>query len=184
MRRVEMRATVLALLVMLFGAGQTVAASLGPWQAVKAVSARFHSFDQALAAGYSVEGEPCVASPAGAMGIHAVNRVLTSDLDIDPYQPELLLYLPTADGRLELIGVEYFAVALANSESGPIPWFGAEPPAAGWFNPAPSVLGQTFDGPMPGHNPQMPWHYDIHAWLWASNPAGTFAPFNPTLSCP
>ena len=42
----------------------------------------------------------------------------------------------------------------------------------------------TFDGPMPGHNPSMPWHFDLHAWLWAENPAGTFAMFNPTLSCP
>ena len=46
-----------------------------------------------------------------------------------------------------------------------------------------SVLGQTFDGPMPGHNPQMPWHYDLHAWVVESNPAGTFSMFNPSISC-
>lgn len=184
MRRVGTRAAALALLVMLFGAGQTVAASLGPWQAVKAVSARFHSFDQALAAGYSVAGEPCVASPAGAMGIHAVNRTLAGDLAIDPMRPEILLYLPDGDGNLKLIGIEYFSIALANSDVGPIPWFGAGEPAAGWFTSAPSVLGRTFDGPMPGHNPTMPWHYDIHIWLWESNPAGTFAMWNPRLACP
>lgn len=160
------------------------AAAASGWQDVKAASARFNSLTQAAAAGYSMEGEPCVTAPPGTMGIHAVNRVLTADLEIDPLRPEILLYLPKPGGGFELLGVEYFSIALANSDNGPIPWFGADPPAAGWFNPAPSVLGQTFDGPMPGHNPQMPWHYDLHAWLWASNPAGTFAPFNPALACP
>jgi hypothetical protein len=37
---------------------------------------------------------------------------------------------------------------------------------------------------MPGHNPTMPIHYDLHLWFWADNPAGFFAPFNPNLSCP
>ena len=154
------------------------------WKSVKVTNARYHSVTQASKAGYSMAGEPCVSAPPGTMGIHAVNFALAGDLDIDAARPEILLYLPTDDGDLELIGVEYFAAALANSAAGPIPWFAADPPAAGWFNPAPSVLGQTFDGPMPGHNPNMPWHYDLHAWLYADNPAGTFAMFNPTLSCP
>ncbi len=161
------------------------AAAATSLQSVKAATARFNSVARAGAAGYSLAGEPCVAGPGGAaMGIHAVNHDLASDLDIDALQPEILLYLPKTDGQLELVGVEYFSVALANSEAGPIPWFAADPPAAGWFNPAPSVLGQTFDGPMPGHDPNMPWHYDLHVWLWADNPAGTFAPFNPDLACP
>jgi hypothetical protein len=160
------------------------AAAATTWKSVKIANARYHSVTQASKAGYSMAGEPCVSAPPGTMGIHAVNFALAGDLDIDAARPEILLYLPTGDGDLELIGVEYFAAALANSAAGPIPWFGAEPPAAGWFNPAPSVLGQTFDGPMPGHNPNMPWHYDLHAWLYEDNPAGTFAMFNPALSCP
>jgi hypothetical protein len=48
----------------------------------------------------------------------------------------------------------------------------------------PTLFGQPFDGPMPGHNPTMPIHYDLHVWLWADNPAGLFAQFNPNLSCP
>jgi hypothetical protein len=158
-------------------------AAAGGWQAVRAATARFHSIAQASGAGYSLAGEPCVAEAPGTMGIHAVNFALAGDLDIDSLKPEILLYLPKDDGDYELIGVEYWSIALANSPNGPIPWFAADPPADGWFNPAPSVLGQAFDGPMPGHNPNMPWHYDLHAWLWADNPAGTFAPFNPALSC-
>lgn len=184
MRSVGTRALVLAALVMVLAAGQTLAASRGPWQEVKAATARFHSYDQALAAGYSVGDEPCVASPAGAMGIHAVNQSLARDLAIDPMRPEILLYLPDQAGELQLVGVEYFAVALANSDAGPIPWFGSDPPVAGWFNTAPMVLGRTFDGPMAGHNSSMPWHYDLHVWLWATNPSGTFSAFNPALACP
>jgi hypothetical protein len=48
----------------------------------------------------------------------------------------------------------------------------------------PSIFGQPFDGPMPGHNPAMPVHYDLHVWLSADNPSGLFAQFNPSLSCP
>ena len=41
-----------------------------------------------------------------------------------------------------------------------------------------------FDGPMPGHNPQMPVHYDLHVWLYRYNNSGLFAPWNPRLKCP
>ena len=47
----------------------------------------------------------------------------------------------------------------------------------------PSLFGQPFDGPMPGHFPGQPDHYDLHVWLWRFNPAGMFAQFNPRVSC-
>jgi hypothetical protein len=140
-------------------------------QAAKAATARYHSLEQARLDGYSTEGEPCVSAPpppglSGAMGIHAVNPALIGDGVIDPLRPEILLYLPSGDGELELVGVEYFEVAAVTG------------------GVAPTVFGRDLDGPMPGHNPAMPEHYDLHVWLWADNPAGMFAPFNPALSCP
>jgi hypothetical protein len=158
-------------------------------QAVKAASARYHSLEQAKEAGYSTAGEPCVSAPpppgvTGAMGIHAVNSALVQDPAIDPLHPEIMLYLPNGDGKLDLVGVEYFRVALANTESGAMPWLPQTPPPLGFADSAPVVLGYQLDGPMPGHNPTMPWHYDLHVWLWADNPAGVFAQFNPNLSCP
>jgi hypothetical protein len=36
---------------------------------------------------------------------------------------------------------------------------------------------------MPGHNPSMPVNYDLLVWIDESNPAGTFAQFNPSISC-
>jgi hypothetical protein len=47
----------------------------------------------------------------------------------------------------------------------------------------PSLFGQEFDGPMEGHGPGQPIHYDLHVWLWKKNPAGMFAPFNPKVAC-
>lgn len=149
---------------------------------IRAATARFHDVANALAAGY-IPVSPCEERPGvGGMGVHYVNPALASNLAIDAFAPELLLYAPSGDGP-RLVGVEYFSVALANTDSGPRPWFGTQAPPLGFFNPAPTVLGQTFNGPMPGHGPSMPWHYDLHVWVWQANPAGTFTPWNPTISC-
>ena len=58
-------------------------------QEVRAAVARYHSFGQAERDGYTVEGEPCVASPAGTMGIHAVNPALLADSAIDALRPRV-----------------------------------------------------------------------------------------------
>lgn len=140
-------------------------------QAAKAATARYHSLQQAQAAGYTTAGEPCVTGPGGAaMGIHAINPALIGDPAINSTKPEVLLYLPNANGRLELIGIEYFKID--------------DDQDLNTDDDRPSLFGQPFDGPMLGHNPSMPIHYDLHVWLWADNPDGLFAPFNPSLSCP
>ncbi|HEY2887952.1 MAG TPA: hypothetical protein VGJ17_05010 [Candidatus Limnocylindrales bacterium] len=153
-------------------------------QAVRSVVSIYHDYAKAAAAGYSVGQEPCVSSPAGTMGIHASNPGIIGTGVIDALKPQILIYLPRTDGTLRLVAVEYWHVALANTANGPAPWFGADAPPLGFFNPAPSVLGHTFDGPMAGHNPQMPWHYDLHAWVIENNPTGTFSQWNPSISCP
>ncbi len=134
----------------------------------------------ALADGY-VGGGPCVAAPPGGMGIHYANPGLM-EAPLDLLTPHLLLYVPTEDG-LKLIAVEYFTVALADTPDGPAPWFGEEEPDS-WATTAPSLFGQTFEGPMVGHGPEDPWHYDLHVWLWEENPRGMFADFNPNVICP
>jgi hypothetical protein len=139
-------------------------------QEVRAAMARYHSFEQAQRDGYTVEGEPCVAAPGlGTMGIHAINPPLLADNAIDPLQPEILLYVPKSNGQLELVGVEYWkADADQNLDTS---------------GDKPSVLGQPFDGPMLGHTPTMPIHYDLHVWVAEANPSGVFAMFNPAISC-
>ena len=132
-------------------------------QAVKAASARYHSVERALADGY-VRGHDCIQSPAGAMGIHFENPELIEDPQMDVRRPEILLYLPKANGGLELVGVEY----MVNADD---------------VATRPQLFGQPFQGPMPAHHPEMETHYDLHAWVWAENPRGMFAQFNPALTC-
>ena len=160
---------------------------LGPdLAAVRRATARFHNADVAAAAGY-VFGEPCVESPAGAMGIHTPNQALIVSQAIDPEQPEVLLYVEQPGGKLKLTGVEYLQVVLVrNLDTGQVgPWFSASPWPANYVvvNPTPTLFGQTFDGPMPGHSPSMPWHWDFHVWIWEHNPSGMFAQWNPAISC-
>ncbi len=140
-------------------------------QEVRAAVARYHSFEQAEKDGYAIRvGEPCVASSFGTMGVHAVNAALMADDAIDPMRPELLLYVPKENGNLELVGVEYWKADADRSLA-----------TAG---DRPSLFGRQFDGPMPGHNPSMPVHYDLHVWVAEANPSGVFAQFNPAVSCP
>jgi hypothetical protein len=153
--------------------------------AVRRATAAFHRPENAMNAGY-VFDEPCVESPAGGMGIHTPNPPLIANQALDPAQPELLLYQPT-DGGLRLVGVEYLQVVLLrNTATGQIgPWFSSSswPSSYEVVTPTPALFGQTFNGPMPGHNPSMPWHWDLHVWIWAHNPSGMFAQWNPALQC-
>jgi len=145
-------------------------ASLPPeLQAVRAAVARYHDYSNAVADGYSVAGEPCVSSPAGAMGVHAANQGLIRAGVLDPLRPNVLLYMPRKDGSLDLIGVEYMRVDADQDLT--------------TDSDRPFLFGHGFDGPMPGHNPTMPIHYDLHVWVVDNNPAGTFAQWNPDFHC-
>jgi hypothetical protein len=135
----------------------------------RAATARYHDVQTALTDGYVPAG-PCVEmSGMGAMGIHYVNHDLLADGVIDVARPELLLYLPDRHGRQRLVGIEYMQIDADQdlSTDDDRPW----------------LFGVPFDGPMDGHGPGEPVHYDLHVWLWSHNPAGTFAMFNPVLSC-
>lgn len=155
--------------------------------AVRQATAQFHDIAAAYAAGYTTENEPCVASPLGAMGIHAPNFALLGDPALDAARPELLLYAPTSNGDLKLVGVEYFrAVLLRNIVTGEVgPRFDSEkwdPAQYELLTPQPELLGQGFDlDPPPA--PGVPWHWSLHVWIWAHNPSGMFSAWNPSISC-
>lgn len=131
---------------------------------VRAATAAFHRVGAAEAAGYVPAGH-CESSPDGGMGVHYLHPELAADPTLDPDRPEVLLYEPDTHGRLRLVGVEWWT-----------PYLGQESP--------PEVLGVPLDGPMAGHTPEMPEHYDLHVWVWRHNPAGMTAPWNPTVDCP
>lgn len=135
----------------------------------RAATAQYHDVDTALADGYIRVGE-CLEVPGlGAMGFHYLNPAYAADATIDPAKPELLLYVPKANGGLRLVAVEYFkADADQNATTD---------------DDRPALAGVPFDGPMDGHEPGMPMHYDLHVWVWSHNPSGDFAQFNPELAC-
>lgn len=140
----------------------------------RAATARFNSLIQAERAGYVPfpHGAPlhhCIESLAqpseGAMGIHWVNPELL-DGDLDPAQPEVLVYAPRADGHLELVALEY--VVFDHD------WEGTGDPM---------LFGRALT-PVPAPNRyEIPSFWQLHLWLWEDNPAGVFADFNPRVSC-
>jgi hypothetical protein len=146
---------------------------LGPQiAAVRAATAQFHDVNVAIAAGYLDPANGTCEydreNGTGAMGIHSGNPGVLQDPNIDPLRPEVLLYLPKPEGGFRLVGVEYVRYV-----------FGSDPASA----PAIALFGHPFDGPMPGHFPGMPWHQELHVWVWANNPDGLFTRWNPAISC-
>ena len=102
----------------------------------------------------------------GGMGIHFINTALIGPVP-DPAKPQVLLYEPDGD-KLRLTGAEWFV------------------PLATGVKERPKLWGRPFDGPMTGHPPLLPLamsHYDLHVWLYKSNPLGPFAPTNPAVTC-
>jgi hypothetical protein len=142
---------------------------------VKASLAKYQSVDAAKAAGYE-PASPCEMTPtsagaswwAGAMGVHFVNNALTRQAP-NPMKPAVLVYLPTASGGFQLVAAEYFKADADQNVT--------------TDGDRPTLFGRAFDGPMQGHAPGMPIHYDLHVWLWKHNPSGLFAPYNPAASC-
>jgi hypothetical protein len=143
----------------------------------KAALAKYQSVDAAKADGYAM-ASPCEFFPGGAgnassdeggMGIHFVNNAIVQSGKNLPTKPPILVYAPAAGGGLQLVAAEYFkADADQNVKTDP---------------DRPTLFGRAFDGPMLGHAPGMPIHYDLHVWLWKHNPSGVFAPWNPDVSC-
>jgi hypothetical protein len=97
------------------------------------------------------------------MGIHCMNLAFAAPGPVDPAEPAILLYARGEDGQPRLLGAEYWQ------------------PAVG--QPTPTLAGEPFDGPVPGHVPGMPEHDDPHVWTEVADPAGVFAPWNPRVVC-
>jgi hypothetical protein len=136
--------------------------------ALRSATSRFMKPDAALAAGY-VADPICVASPMGGMGVHYLKPPIM-DTRVVVEEPEILLYAPDSTGTMTLVGVEYFVPDADQNLT--------------TSADKPSLFGKPFDGPMDGHAPGMPIHYDLHVWLYKDNPAGMFAQWNPQVTCP
>lgn len=164
-------------------------------EAVRVATERFRDVEVALAEGYvadptgmcvhaGLEGLP---RQLGGMGIHyfrpdllgitATEPVVTgTGTHTDFLMPSVLIYMPDAEGRLELVAVENVVFAEA--------WH-----AAG-HSDRPTFLGNEYYQMV--ENPETEAleahgfapHYELHVWVHRENPAGVFAQFHPDLRCP
>lgn len=124
----------------------------------------FRSSEAAKAAGWDlVPGlDYCFEKPGvGAMGYHYINTALL-DLELDPLQPEAMVYNPRPEG-LRLGAVEWIV------------------PAAAW-----DAAGNTMPPMLFGRHLHLNAAlgvYVLHAWIWEGNPAGVWEDWNPRVSC-
>ncbi len=135
--------------------------------AVTQATAPFQDIEAAEAAGYA-PAFGCVSGPQeGAMGVHYINGELVGDGELDPDEPEALLY-ELRDGEWRFLGVEYLVLADA--------WDAAH-------DGPPALMGQLFNlvgSPNRYGNPPF---YELHVSAGHDNPHGMFADWNPTVSC-
>jgi len=126
---------------------------------LRRVTAPFHDFKTAVAAGWSVPITECMSDPAGGMGWHYGNPGLI-DKSVRVEEPELLLYEPERNGRMRLVAVEYIV------------------PLSAWTSPQPPRLfGRAFV------DNQAFQIWALHVWVWKDNPRGLYADWNPQVTC-
>jgi hypothetical protein len=115
------------------------------------------------------DGIACIDMPGmGAMGVHYAKGAIVGDGAIDPQTPEAVIYEPQENGRLKLVAIEYVVFKADWDANHPAP---------------PRLFGQEFNFTPAGNRFGLPDYYSLHVWLWKHNPAGTFAPWNPDVSC-
>lgn len=157
-------------------AGHSHAASAQPLTAaqntllkvIRDSTARFQDVSVAEAEGYSLQFG-CVTGPdSGAMGLHYVNGSLVASGVLDPTHPQIVIYEPTGNGQLKLIGADFLVIASAwdANHSGP-----------------PELMGQLFHYFEAPNRFGLPAFYTLHVWAWKNNPNGAFVNWHPNVSC-
>lgn len=135
------------------------------WGAVREATEAYRDLATAQAAGYGLF-PGCFDNPAGGMGVHYVKFSSVGDGVIDPLDPEAMVYEPTKDGGFRLGAVEYIVIAAS--------WTGSRPP---------EVLGHPLDFVDSPNEFGLPPFYELHVWLYKSNPSGMFTEWNPRVTC-
>jgi hypothetical protein len=141
---------------------------------VRLATERYRDINVAIAEGW-VPGTPCVSGPnEGAMGVHYVMPERIGDGVLNANEPEALIYEPTANGGMRLVGVEFITIAEV------------------WESVNQNPEGQPLPASLEGHllhlvnapnRYGLPAFYELHVWVWQPNPKGTFADWNPNVSC-
>ncbi|HEM47153.1 MAG TPA: hypothetical protein ENO23_08930 [Alphaproteobacteria bacterium] len=162
---------------------------------LRAATARYRDVEAAIADGYVrdpmnvCETADKLGLPAelGGMGVHYFRpdllgvsgppspRVNGTGTHVDFRRPGVLIYEPQADGSLRLAAVENLAFRAAWEAEGH-----AEPPS--YQGVAFNLMADDPATPIDEAHMFEP-HYDLHVWVHMENPNGTYAQFNPNLTC-
>jgi len=94
------------------------------------------------------------------MGVHYVNGALLKDGIVDIAKPEAVMYEPKADGKMDLVAVEYIA-----------------------FKGPAALDDHLFNFVTEPNRYGLDKFYELHVWAWRPNPTGAFADNNPNVSC-
>jgi hypothetical protein len=135
---------------------------------VQDATERFKDVSVAEAEGYVLQFG-CVSGPdSGAMGLHYINGAILGRGEIDPAHPPVVIYEPTPNGGLKLIGADFlvFADAWDKKKQGP-----------------PEMMGQLFHYWESPNRFGLPAFYTLHVWAWKDNPNGAFVNWHPNVSC-
>ena len=135
---------------------------------VRTATERFKDVEVAKAEGYALQFG-CVSGPdAGAMGLHYVNGALVGDGEIDATRPEIVIYEPTPNGGLNLVGADYLVLADQWNAT---------------HSMAPELNGQLFHLFEAPNRFGLPAFYTLHVWAWKENPTGMFVNWHTKVSC-
>jgi len=135
---------------------------------VRESTERFKDVAVAEAEGYALQFG-CVSGPdSGAMGLHYVNFPLVLDGVIDPTKPEIVIYEPQPNGKLQLVGADFLVFADAWNAKNPGP---------------PQLMGQLFHLFEAPNRFGLPPFYTLHVWAWKESPTGTFVNWHKNISC-
>ena len=134
---------------------------------VREATERFKDVAVAEAEGYSLQFG-CVSGPdAGAMGMHFINGALLDD-QIDATRPEIVIYEPQPNGKLQLVGADFIVLADVWNAKHSAP---------------PELMGQLFHLFESPNRFNLPAFYTLHVWAWKESPTGTFVNWHKNISC-
>jgi hypothetical protein len=137
-------------------------------QIVRESTARFKDVKVAEREGYALTFG-CVSGPdQGAMGLHYINFDLVKGDVIDAKHPQAVIYEPTANGGVKLIGADYLVLADTWDKNHSSP---------------PDLMGQWFHYFETPNRFGLPAFYTLHVWAWKDNPNGAFVNWHPDVSC-
>src|SRR4051812_12604042 len=131
---------------------------------VRQATERFYDVRVAEAEGYALQFGCVSGEDAGAMGLHYVNGALVNSGVLDATRPQIVIYEPTEDGSLRLIGADYLVLADAWNKK---------------YAGPPQLMGQLFHLFESPNRFGLPAFYTLHVWAWKDNSKGAFVNWHP-----